>query len=135
VSICVLEHLNDDIQALREMRRVIKPDGILAMTVDSFSYPRIEPALQQLHRKKYHVVNYYTCMDLEKKLYRSGFQLLEHKFITRSAVAKYFYELYIQHPRLSYFLFPMAYPLSIVSDSLFGRKECGFKLAVKAQAI
>jgi ubiquinone/menaquinone biosynthesis C-methylase UbiE len=135
VSICVLEHLKDDMRALREMRRVIKEKGILSMTVDSFSYPGISEPLKNHHKVNYKVVNYYSPNGLEQKLSDSGFRLLEHKFITNSALSRYFYELYIYHRKLSYFLFPLAYPLSKLSDHLFGKKEHGFKLAIKAQAI
>ncbi|HDH57928.1 MAG TPA: class I SAM-dependent methyltransferase, partial [Bacteroidetes bacterium] len=37
VGICVLEHFKDDLKALRELRRVLKPGGKLALTVDSFT--------------------------------------------------------------------------------------------------
>lgn len=135
VSVCVLEHLKDDVQALGEMRRVIKENGILSMTVDSFSYPGMSEALKNHHRVNYKVVNYYSYDDLEQKLSASGFRLLEHQFITNSPASRYFYEMYIRHRKLSYFLFPVAYPLSILSDRLFGKSEFGFKLAIKAQAV
>jgi ubiquinone/menaquinone biosynthesis C-methylase UbiE len=135
VSICVLEHLKDDVRALREMRRVIKEKGILSMTVDSFSYPAISEVLKNHHRVNNKVVNYYSCDALERKLSDSGFKLLKHQFITNSPVSRYFYELYIRQRQFSYFLFPLAYPLSIVSDRLFGNQEYGFKLAIKAQAV
>ena len=135
VSICVLEHLEDDIKVLKEMRRVILDGGILAITVDSFSYPNISDILKNNHKNSYHVVNYYSYDKLEKKLSDSGFKILDHKFITNSPVSKILYEFYIRHRKLSYFLFPLAYPLSILSDSLFGSKKYGFKLAIKAQAV
>jgi hypothetical protein len=72
---------------------------------------------------------------LEQKLLDSGFKLLKHQFITNSELSRFFYELYIRYRKLSYLLFPVAYPVSTLSDWLVGKKEYGFKLAVKAQAI
>jgi ubiquinone/menaquinone biosynthesis C-methylase UbiE len=135
VSVCVLEHVDDDIQALKEMRRVLKKDGVLALTVDSFSYPGTSSALKEHHRIKYHVVNYYSYDSLKEKLLSSGFEPCEHQFITSSAISRYFYELYISHRKFSYFLFPLAYPLSLFADWLRGNVGHGFKLAVKARAV
>lgn len=135
VSICVLEHVENDVMALKEMRRVLKKDGILAITVDSFSYPGMSRALRETHRAKYHVVNYYSYDSLKEKLLGSGFETCEHRFIISSPLSRYFYELYIRQRKLSYFLFPLAYPLSVFSDRCFGRKDYGFKLGMKARAI
>jgi ubiquinone/menaquinone biosynthesis C-methylase UbiE len=127
--------VDDDVEALKEMRRVLKKDGVLAMTVDSFSYPGASAALKEHHRVKYRVVNYYSYDSLKEKLLSSGFEPCEHKFITRSAVSRYFYELYISHRKFSYLLFPVAYPLSLMADWLRGNVGYGFKLAVKARAV
>jgi ubiquinone/menaquinone biosynthesis C-methylase UbiE len=135
VSVCVLEHVENDLAALKEMRRVLKKDGMLAITVDSFSFPGISAALKEFHRTNYHVVNYYTYDSLKEKLLSSGFEPCEYKFITSSGVSRYFYELYISHRKPSYFLFPLAYPLSLVADWMWGSGEYGFKLAVKARAV
>lgn len=35
----VLEHLDDDVQALREVMRVLKPNGVVAITVPNANYP------------------------------------------------------------------------------------------------
>ena len=40
VSTFVLEHFQNDIRALKEINRVLKPNGILVLTADSLSYPR-----------------------------------------------------------------------------------------------
>ena len=135
VSVCVLEHVDDDIKALKEMRRVLKKDGVLAMTVDSFSYPGTSVSLKEHHRIKYRVVNYYSPDSLKEKLLNSGFEPCEHRFITSSAVSRYFYELYISHRKFSYFLFPVAYPSSLLADWACGDVGYGFKLAVKARAV
>jgi ubiquinone/menaquinone biosynthesis C-methylase UbiE len=135
VSVCVLEHVDDDVEALKEMRRVLKKDGVLAMTVDSFSYPGTSAALKEHHRINYRVVNYYSYDSLKEKLLSSGFEPCAHKFITTSAVSRYFYELYISHRKFSYFLFPLAYPLSLLGDWLSRNAGHGFKLAVRARAV
>jgi ubiquinone biosynthesis O-methyltransferase len=59
-----LEHFKDDIKALKEMNRVLKPNGSVVLTTDSFTYP-ISDELKEMHRKIAYVVNYYTPEKLK----------------------------------------------------------------------
>ena len=54
-----LEHFKDDIKALKEMHRVLKPNGSVVLTTDSFAYP-ISDELKEMHKEIAYVVNYYT---------------------------------------------------------------------------
>ena len=63
VCSCSLEHFKNDINALKEMNRVLKPNGIVVLTTDSFTYP-ISDELKERHRKIHYVVNYYTAEKL-----------------------------------------------------------------------
>lgn len=92
----VAEHLPDDIKCLKEVRRVLKPGGILCLTVPNHKYPflwdPINWTLEHLTGK--HIANgffaglwnkhirLYTISQLNRVLSRSGFKTLEIKALT-----------------------------------------------------
>jgi len=65
----VLEHLVDDRTALKEMHRLLKDDGILALTVPMA--PHLYDMTDEIH---YHVRRY-KLGDLKEKILQAGFQL------------------------------------------------------------
>lgn len=75
----VLEHIPDDISAMTELLRVLKPGGRLAVTVPSWLPERICWALSE----EYHTVpgghvRIYTRVELEAKLKAIGFRVDGH---------------------------------------------------------
>ena len=134
VGMCVLEHFRDDVQALNELRRVIKPGGILALTVDSFSYPGISQVEKEKHARIFSVVHLYQLDDLKKKLEGTGFQLAKWSYLLRSPISASLYHFAIRFPKLAYLLFPISYPLSLWSERFSKNQTCGYKLAVAARA-
>jgi ubiquinone/menaquinone biosynthesis C-methylase UbiE len=58
-----LEHFKGDIKALKEMRRVLEPNGRVVLTTDSFTYP-VRDELREKHKEIAYVVNYYTAVML-----------------------------------------------------------------------
>ncbi|GAA0327815.1 class I SAM-dependent methyltransferase [Actinoallomurus spadix] len=75
----VLEHIPDDMAAMAELLRVLKPGGELAVTVPSWLPERICWALSE----DYHTVpgghvRIYTRAELEAKLKATGFQVGGH---------------------------------------------------------
>ncbi len=67
----VLEHLFEDCAALTEVRRVLKEDGILVLTVPYFSNTQDEP--------EFHV-RIHTRRTIERLLAYCGFQIEDHFF-------------------------------------------------------
>ena len=61
VSYCALEHFSSDIEALREMRRILIKGGILAMSVDSMSLKCIPDEFLKYHRKRCYIVSNSRC--------------------------------------------------------------------------
>lgn len=133
-SISAVEHFQDDQKALMEMRRVLKPCGILVLSVDSFSYYSASDKIKIIHRKRFFVNNYYTKSSLAEKLRQSGFEVLKTKYILNSKVSGFFFELGIKIGHAKMFS-PLAYPLSRICDKFFGRKNEGYILIVKARKI
>jgi len=124
---CSLEHFDNDIKAITEMNRVLKPEGILMLTVDSLTYP-INDKLKEKHRKEHHVVNYYSINTLKDKLEKCGFEVCKANYYLTSFISAIFYNSGIKNRFGTKFivLFPLSYPLSLISDKLFGKKDVGY---------
>ncbi len=134
ISVCVLEHIDDDLAALREMRRVIKDRGVLAMSVDSLSYSGVPHSYSIAHKRAFSVKNYYDIADLRKRMEMAGFQITDHKYIANSPFSSLHLRAwtnpYIR--KLLRWLAPFTIPLSILCDTVFGDQHGGYVLAVKA---
>lgn len=75
----VLEHIPDDMAAMAELRRVLKPGGQLAVTVPSWLPERICWALSEdYHTAPGGHVRIYTRAELEAKLKSTGFRVNGH---------------------------------------------------------
>ncbi len=75
----VLEHIPDDMRAMRELLRVLKPGGRLAVTVPSWLPERICWALSEdYHTAPGGHVRIYTRAELEAKLKSTGFRIGGH---------------------------------------------------------
>ena len=138
VSVCSLEHFKNDEKALEEMNRVLKPSGILVLTVDSFTYKGIKKHLQEKHRTDCNVVNYYSVSQLTQKLEKYGFKVLKSKYFINSPISSFFFTLSIRIGGGYVFfsaIFPITYSLSLFSDLFFGRRNEGYILAIKAQKV
>ncbi|GAA4636485.1 class I SAM-dependent methyltransferase [Actinoallomurus vinaceus] len=75
----VLEHIPDDMAAMAELLRVLKPGGRLAVTVPSWLPERICWALSEdYHTAPGGHVRIYTRAELEAKLKSIGFEVGDH---------------------------------------------------------
>jgi len=130
-----LEHFHKYENSLKEMNRVLKLDGVMVLTVDSFSYKGISEGIKELHKKEHHVENYFNDLQLKNKIERLGFIMEKKKYYINSKISSYFFDLGVRSGfgYLFYLIFPLSYPLSILSDKLFGRKNEGYCLAIKAR--
>lgn len=72
----VLEHVPQDEAAMREVHRVLKPDGTLAVTVPRWFPERVCWALsEEYHSNPGGHVRIYRASELAAKLERNGFQV------------------------------------------------------------
>lgn len=142
ICICSLEHFDDDLAALEEMNRVLKSGGLLILTVDSFTWlSQRSQRLKDIAKNLFHCVNFYSLNSLSEKLEAKGFQVEKARYFLNSSISAFFFELWVK----LYFnkllvkafdiFFPITYGLSIFSEKMFGSKERGYQLAVKAKKI
>ncbi|WP_344590694.1 class I SAM-dependent methyltransferase [Actinomadura vinacea] len=75
----VLEHIPDDMRAMRELLRVLRPGGRLAVTVPSWLPERVCWALSEdYHTAPGGHIRIYTRAELEAKLKATGFRVNGH---------------------------------------------------------
>jgi len=75
ISIDVLEHIDDDVSALQEIRRVCKPGGVAIFTVPAFQFlwSRRDDTAHHLRR--------YTLREVKKKVRQAGFRIRRATYI------------------------------------------------------
>jgi 2-polyprenyl-3-methyl-5-hydroxy-6-metoxy-1,4-benzoquinol methylase len=135
ISVCALEHFTSDTAALSEIARVIKPGGILGISVDSMSGPFVTESYRKWHAREHSVRNYYDHDSLRRKLQAAGLQPLEHQYLLTSRFTSWAFRLNRRHRMLGILLIPFLYPLSRFCDGLNGKHDGGLILALKAKKL
>lgn len=133
VSVCALEHFRNDEKAIEEMNRILKPGGVLVLTVDSFTYKGVKKHLREKHRVRHFVVNYYSASKLKAKLEKCGFKVEDVRYFVNSPLSVLFFNLFVKNIWISTIIFPIALTITIISDLLKGKKDEGIFLAVKTK--
>lgn len=131
---CALEHFANDTRALSEMGRILRPQGFLFLSVDSFSYSGVTDNLREVQRKKYAVVKFYDFDSLSMKLESAGFRAIRKQYYIKSKASSFFIKVGMKlNFGLAFLLaFPIAYPVTLLCDR-FSSEEGGYCLAVLAQ--
>src|SRR5262245_48176803 len=70
----VLEHVDDDLHALREIQRICDPSGILFITVPAYGFLWSEHDEALKHRRRY------TAHELRNKLTVTGFEVIRTSY-------------------------------------------------------
>jgi len=73
-SLDVLEHLDNDMDALKEFHRVLRPQGFLVVAVPAYRFLWSEHDEALLHRRRY------VASELHIKLTRAGFRVLKRSY-------------------------------------------------------
>ena len=130
-----LEHFKDDIKALKEMCRVLKSNGSVVLTTDSFNYP-ISIELKEKHSEVAYVVNYYTREKSNEQFEKSGFKMIRSKYLLNSRITSFFFKIGIKikwSGKLWMVVSFVAYPLCLMSDRLFGVGDKGYTLIAEGK--
>jgi SAM-dependent methyltransferase len=86
LAIDVLEHIDDDRLALREIAQALSPGGRLVVSVPTPRYPRVFG--REFHEHLGHVRDGYWLEDLETKLAEAGLRVVEHRYYTGTWVSR-----------------------------------------------
>lgn len=130
-----LEHFKEDIKALKEMYRVLKPSGGVVLMTDSFNYP-ISEELKEKHKKIAYVVNYYTKETLKERFEMAGFEMTRSMYLLNSRITSFFVKIGIKLKWSGILWMAISfivYPLCLVSDRLFGDEDKGYTLIAEGK--
>lgn len=86
-SVCVIEHISNYVEVLKETYRILKKDGQMIFSVDALETIQDKRLLEK-HKKKHFVEHYFKKEELMELLKELGFKKIEIYPIFKSNYAK-----------------------------------------------
>jgi len=130
VSVCVFEHLYDDVAAFREFHRVLSNDGVVLATVDSLNSHYVSKDHIKWHMSACYCKQLYTVESISSKLKEAGFAKVDAFYIMGSKISV-FWEILMEKIGVFAFIFlPIFWPMIMIMER--EGKESGYKIFVKA---
>jgi len=137
VSVCVLEHTNDDKKVLKEVNRVLKKNGTFVLSVDTLNNKHISEKYKKYHFKEYHVNYLYNKEKIIKIMNDNKFKVISVKYMFNSYISTILFRIgSFFHFRAPYILlFPILYPILSIDDYIRTKKNNGIIMVIKAKKI
>lgn len=126
VSVSVLEHVPNQEQALKEISRVLKPGGMLSISVDVLNEDNSSKNFRKWHQEKHYVTEYLDTDDLISMFGKVGIVANGSEAIGlfNSRLAGTLRSIFIRRRKLLLPLFPVFLLLISVSEKfLIGGKQ------------
>jgi SAM-dependent methyltransferase len=135
VSVCVLEHTENDQRFLREVNRVLREGGVLAISVDSLNSPHLSDAFRRRHVRAHRCNHLYDAASLRGLLEAAGFETLETEYLFegRASIAVMRIGSYFRYRGPFILLFPILYPILWLDHRRRRRKVGGMILTARAR--
>ncbi len=126
VSVSVLEHVPDQEQALKEISRVLKPEGKLSISVDVLNENNSTEEFRRWHQEKHYVTKYLDTKDLVTMFEQVGIvaDSSEPIGLFNSRLAGQLRSIFIRRRKLLFPLFPLfLLMISLCEKFLIGGKQ------------
>ena len=130
VSVCVFEHLKNDVKAFKEIRRVLASKGSLLATVDSLHSSYLSEEYREWHMKECYCSQLYTTESITEKLRLAGFTKVQAHYIMGTRLAIWWETMTEKFGAFVLLFSPVLYPLLMVIEG--SPKKSGYKIFVKA---
>ena len=138
VSVSVIEHVENQKKALEEISRVLKPGGILSISVDVLNKDNSSEEFRNWHQDKYFVTSYLEENELYEMFLEAGINPIKDETvgIYNSKFAGKLRSIFIRNRKLLLPFFPLFVILVAISETFIigGRQSpqililCGKKL-------
>jgi SAM-dependent methyltransferase len=131
VSVCVFEHLYDDVKAFREFHRVLNTNGVLLATVDSLNSPYVSDKHKRWHMHACYCKQLYDTKSIREKLTLAGFKKIEAHYIMGDGISVFWEKLMERIGVFAFVLLPFFFPAIMLLEG--GPKKSGYKIFVRAE--
>jgi len=121
MSISCFEHFADQEMAMQEIRRVLRPGGTVALSVDSLLPENSSKGFRDWHRHKHRVTRYFTVSEMYDLFQRNKLSY-DDKTTTsffHSHIAGQLRQIFVRHTKWWLPLYPVFYAGVRLGDGLF----------------
>ena len=134
VSVCVLEHVNDEIKALSEINRVLKKGDTFVASLDALSPIYYSERYRKFYAKEFKVNQFYDIQRVMKIFHKTGFKVISYRYVFSGIISSFLIKIFSYLHFRNFFIlsFPIIYPLFYLENRFFNNVNGGFILIIKS---